>query len=156
MIIQYLLVSKSLSLLKPKPIKTSCNQPKPVETTQNFKGFENLGFFTSFCFANFGIFSQKVLTVVLISNLTFVFKSFEPKSPNLSNEIFSVRYFKGDDFKPDIRFLWLLAAYYPVYTNQFNVSVLQLIWKTFFLFFSQKSQNIMASIVYFCRCLLQI
>ena len=77
---------------------------------------------------------------VLILNLTFIFNDFEPESPNLKtltkkNELFSFNkilpayYFKGADLKPDIRFLWFLAPYYPEYMSQFNVSVFQLIWK---------------------------
>ena len=58
---------------------------------------------------------------VVISNLTLVFENFEPEFPNIGimgkkcqlsnlNNIFTVHYFEGADFKPDICFLWFLEV----------------------------------------------
>ena len=60
-------------------------------------------------------FRMYLISKVLISNLTLIFKKFEPKSPNLGifdqkipkfsnlNEILSVSYFEGADFKCNFR-----------------------------------------------------
>ena len=90
---------------------------------ENFEHkFPNKGIFAlrSIIFLIFLKFWLYPISKVLISNLICFRKlwaqisKFEHLGQNVLtfyfNEIFPVRYFEGADFKPDIRFLWFLAA----------------------------------------------